>query len=299
MLRSSTHMILWLALSLVPLACDNDGAGGDPAPSDTTADTIAPQDTTEDAATDLIAPEDTPPPPEDTLQDTPPPPPDTFEDTPPPPDTNPDVPCEIPSYSDDCAEVPYFQCGFMAWCEDGVLYADWHEHVFCDGEELIVDMACEHACPGGCKEGDIIDWPATGADYVAEYCEKAPDCDIPPLYASVTLVELLADPDPWDGLPVGFEGHVLMGAPICTLAECPPLDPCCNDCNANFEITGPAGAIGLVGGAIPQVGCSGDNCTFMDNCKPFPVVPADYILWGTLESAWGPTLYLDGWCPAQ
>ena len=82
-------------------------------------------------------------------------------------------PCEYPSYSDDCAEVDYFQCGFEASCEDGVVQAFWHEHVFCPGApvEDIVDYSCATVCPGACKPGEIYDWPEDGAGLIEAYCE--------------------------------------------------------------------------------------------------------------------------------
>ena len=244
MLRSSTHMVLWLALSLVPLACDNDG--GDSTNDDTTAptDTIAPQDTTADAPADLAPPEDTfedtPPPPEDTFEDTPPPPEDTLQDTSPPPE---DTLEDTPPPPDTIEDIPN--------------------------------------------------------DFSPEALDTTPDCDIPPLYPLLMLEDILADPDPLDGAPVAFEGHVILGGMICGDVECPPEDPCCQPCGANYEVFSAGGTIGIVGGGIPQVGCVGNNCTVMENCTPFPTIPADYLLWGTLKSAWGPTLYLDGWCPAQ
>jgi len=306
-------LIIILALTgpaLIPLACD--GGGGDPGEDtipteDAAIDTAAPTDTSadipplQDTVGDDMA--DTPPPPEDTIADTPPSP-DSITDTPSDTpedfaDIPADVPCEWPEYPYDCAEVPYFQCGFMGSCEDGVLSAGWHEHVFCNGEEHIIDFACEHVCEFGCKDGEIMDWPESGAAFVKDHCNDAWDYDIPPLYPSMVLEDILANPDPLDGDPVAFEGPVFVGPPICTLMECPPLDPCCNACSANYQVVSDAGTIEILGGDIPQVGCHGNSCTFMDNCTPFPEAPADYILWGTLQSTYGVALYLDGWCPTQ
>jgi len=81
-------------------------------------------------------------------------------------------PCNPPSYPSDCSEVDYFQCGFMGWCEDGVLFADWHEHWFCDDKEEITEFECSHECPGGCDEGEIMDWPEDGQAFVEQYCNK-------------------------------------------------------------------------------------------------------------------------------
>lgn len=87
--------------------------------------------------------------------------------------------CDPPVYSDSCAEVPYFECGFMAYCEDGVLYADWHEHVFCgpdDPLEDIVNYSCSFACPGGCNDGPVDDWPGSGVDLVRDCCLGSTCC---------------------------------------------------------------------------------------------------------------------------
>jgi hypothetical protein len=82
-------------------------------------------------------------------------------------------PCEAPDYSSDCAEVGYFQCGFMATCEDGVVQAEWHEHVFCEGQEVeeIVNYSCATACPDACKPGEIYDWPEDGDGLIEAYCQ--------------------------------------------------------------------------------------------------------------------------------
>jgi hypothetical protein len=328
MIRATLCALALIALAATPLACDkDDGEGQDTAVGADTVQDVAPaQDTLTDTPP---VPDDTAgdtPPPEDVLADSPPPPMDSLEDAPPPmdlledgwPDISwdwtedgwedvpcdgvedvpwEDVPCEGPQYSEDCAEVPFFQCGFMGFCEEGVLYAEWHEHVFCEGQENIIDYWCEHPC--ACKDGEIMDWPADGAAYVDGYCKAEPGCDIPPLYAGVSLADILADPGAFDGDAVSFTGPVSVGNAICTLAECTEEDPCCNGCGASYVATGDGGTIEIVGGGIPQVGCSGSNCDFMDNCSPFPTAPASYILWGTLDAQYGTSLYLDGWCTAE
>ena len=93
-----------------------------------------------------------------------------------PADAGTPLPCERPSYSDDCSQVPRFQCGFSGRCQGGVLKADWHEHVLCDsGQEEIFELSCETACPEGCAEGEIQDWPPTGQAFVAGHCAPALD----------------------------------------------------------------------------------------------------------------------------
>lgn len=46
--------------------------------------------------------------------------------------------CAYPNYPPDCSLVDYFQCGFDAYCDDGVILVSWHEHVFCNGQEEII-----------------------------------------------------------------------------------------------------------------------------------------------------------------
>lgn len=77
--------------------------------------------------------------------------------------------CNIPAYSDDCADISYFECGFMATCEDGVIEASWHEHFEMECGE-IVEFSCEHVCPYGCLGNEYPDWPADGAELVDELC---------------------------------------------------------------------------------------------------------------------------------
>jgi len=85
------------------------------------------------------------------------------------PDADP-PPCDYPSYSSDCSEVGYFQCGFGAACEGDTVVASWHEHVFCEGyEEQIIDFTCSYACADGCIDGRDL-WPEDGAALVAGSC---------------------------------------------------------------------------------------------------------------------------------
>ncbi|MBM4370331.1 MAG: hypothetical protein FJ098_01670 [Deltaproteobacteria bacterium] len=93
------------------------------------------------------------------------------------PDTS---PCLAPSFPEDCADVSAFQCGFMGQCQDGALKVDWHHHWFCDGQESITDFSCTHACPHGCTEGELMDWPPDGAALVQQHCHACSlDSDCP------------------------------------------------------------------------------------------------------------------------
>lgn len=98
---------------------------------------------------------------------------------PPPDDSIHDVPADPPSeppvHPDDCILVDNFQCGFEARCESGVIYAEWHEHVFTGDVEDIVPYDCSHECEYGCEEGTIMDWPSDGATLVEDYCLGPPE----------------------------------------------------------------------------------------------------------------------------
>jgi hypothetical protein len=151
-----------IAIVLLFVACDEKKA--DPEEDTTTTDTV--EDTTEDST----IPDTT----DDTVT------PDTVEDvtSDTPQDTHVDIPedsenCTTPTYPDDCSEVSYFQCGFAAACADGVIHAEWHEHVFCGDVEDIVSFTCSYTCENGCTAGDIMDWPSDGGALVDDHCTPA------------------------------------------------------------------------------------------------------------------------------
>lgn len=78
--------------------------------------------------------------------------------------------CAYPDYPTDCSLVDYFQCGFEASCADGVIFVSWHEHVFCNDVEEIIEFTCTYECLYGCEEGAYIDWPENGTELVADNC---------------------------------------------------------------------------------------------------------------------------------
>lgn len=88
--------------------------------------------------------------------------------------------CVIPQYSNACEDVDYFQCGFDATCEDGVIRADWHEHLFCGGNgdeildedetEEIALYSCTHRCEFGCRADADSIWPSDGRELVDALC---------------------------------------------------------------------------------------------------------------------------------
>jgi len=80
--------------------------------------------------------------------------------------------CMVPEYSDSCDEVPYFECGFDAYCEGSTIHASWHVHVMCpDSEEIIQDYTCTFDCglDGACT-ADFVEWPNDGQELIEQMC---------------------------------------------------------------------------------------------------------------------------------
>ena len=248
--------------------------------------------------------------------------------------------------------MDYFQCGVDAQCTGDQITVQWHEHVFCPGEEVedIVDYSCTYDCK--CNPETFIDWPENGEQMVADYCLEgdkciasdpenfpcddadgwfwvfdgeqcvkidgcvcggcpgaysskeecmqvcdAAPCSIPASYPLVPLGAIVADPEAFDDSLVALEDVLTADAnAVCTLAECTPEDPCCNGCAADYTFTGAGQFITVVAGDYSDVGCSGTNCDFMDNCTPF-ALDQSHLLWGGFQYENGiGTIYLDGFC---
>ena len=80
--------------------------------------------------------------------------------------------CVGPAYSDDCSQVPYFQCGFEFWCDGAVAHVQWHEHVMCGATERIYEYACSYPCTEECDPMGTS-WPDSGETLVDEACVGA------------------------------------------------------------------------------------------------------------------------------
>ncbi len=71
------------------------------------------------------------------------------------------------------------------------------------------------------------------------------------------------------GQRISVVGIATISDVICTLAECGPDNPCCNACGGNLVLGGNTEEILLFGEYEgKRVGCSGNNCEFMENCYP-------------------------------
>ncbi|MBN2195537.1 MAG: hypothetical protein JW751_22145 [Polyangiaceae bacterium] len=81
--------------------------------------------------------------------------------------------CEIPVYSSDCSEVPFFECGYSAVCEGNVLRASWHQHILCgegeDFQEIIQNYECTYPCSEDCYSWTSY-WPDEGEELVQRSC---------------------------------------------------------------------------------------------------------------------------------
>jgi len=100
----------------------------------------------------------------------------------PDPDPEEEAACDLPTYPSDCAEVYEMQCGWTPRCENGVVFVDWHEHVFCDAEqegeeyqrEEIVSYSCSHVCEFGCA-ANPGEWNTDGPGIVTALCAGPDD----------------------------------------------------------------------------------------------------------------------------
>jgi len=132
-------------------------------------------------------------------------------------------------------------------------------------------------------------------DYTGE-CKD--ECIVPYSYKPVDFEDLFADPGAYDGASIAVYGKAGVGMAMCTLMACFPDNPCCNSCGASLMVRGenPSHKLTLMDGQVAQVGCSGTECDFMDNCKPLE--PGNqYTVWGVFSIPWNePSLGLDGFC---
>lgn len=87
----------------------------------------------------------------------------------------------------------------------------------------------------------------------------------------VTVEELRANPDQWDGVRVSIDGVMNTGYAICTQMACTPDNPCCNSCGASQTLLDDASPGAREGLTLIQdgetLGCGGNNCNYQDNCS--------------------------------
>ncbi|MBM4389018.1 MAG: hypothetical protein FJ088_14855, partial [Deltaproteobacteria bacterium] len=127
-------------------------------------------------------------------------------------------------------------------------------------------------------------------------CELSSACPVPFDYKYATAADINKNPAGYNGAPVYLTGDVKVGPAMCTLMACSPENPCCNSCGASMEIYDGSGMIELNSGGIGQVGCGGNECTYMNNCKPFSPDPG-FLIWGKIQVYYNyPYLNVDGYC---
>jgi hypothetical protein len=206
--------------------------------------------------------------------------------------------CDPPVYSDNCLEVDYFQCGFEGSCEDGVLTVQWHEHVFCPGQEMedIVSYSCTYDCD--CAPVDYIDWASNGDELIAQACLGP--CKAPSDYVEITLSDLIQNPGAYDDQKVSLVGTVAAPYADCDAEDCGPDNPCCNGCFGVYYFVESKELIQVIQGEVTVVGCPGNDCDWMDNCTPFEFF-APYRIWGIVEAGMMNTgaLHVDGYCEPE
>lgn len=94
----------------------------------------------------------------------------------------------------------------------------------------------------------------------------------------ITIDELFANQDKYNGTSVLIKAKPVVGLAMCTLMACSPANPCCNNCSAEFRLISTSSEyVSLNGSADFPVGCSGNECNYMDNCTPFDGSSEYYI----------------------
>ncbi|MFT7621736.1 MAG: hypothetical protein ACI9WU_000901 [Myxococcota bacterium] len=91
--------------------------------------------------------------------------------------------------------------------------------------------------------------------------------------AQVAVSDLQQNPSKFDGRFVAIQGVVAAGIAMCTKMACSQENPCCNSCGAGQHLYGkdpgsfPNGSDGIeIHQDDQQMGCGGNECTYMDSC---------------------------------
>jgi hypothetical protein len=116
--------------------------------------------------------------------------------------------------------------------------------------------------------------PATGT---ADVTVKSPDA-----YQTVTVAQLEANPQDFDGKKVRVVASPKVETVACTKMACPESNPCCNRCGGAFKI----GQDIVLNGATEAWGCGGNECTWRSSCTGFASNdPGLYEIKGTVALA--------------
>jgi|GEM_PF-1498289 len=159
---------------------------------------------------------------------------------------------------DMCGGIAGFQCADGWTCKGMPNYPDaagWcHLDNWCSAETYEADCAAYGAnmrlVPGewACETFQCVYHP-----YGDDICEA------PAGYMDGTA-DIINDPEEYAGEPTALTGTLELGPAYCTRMACSVDNPCCNSCGAGFKLNVPGGQVEL------DIGCSGNECTYMDNC---------------------------------
>ncbi len=175
---------------------------------------------------------------------------------------------EVGSCEDDgdCSEGNWCACTEVGGCEDRACKPYAAEGESCGGHvpaHLATRCAPDHQCLG---HGLAFDLPGVCA-------------------AVVTVPQLQANPELYDGRMITTEGYVEAPFAICTQQACSFENMCCNSCGAEQALFNTAGDAQSIEGVLLKKDdeawrCGGSNCDWANNCT---VNTGSYWLGGRFE----------------
>ncbi len=166
-----------------------------------------------------------------------------------------DMPIQIEDCTEDADCTDSF-CGCVdAQCTEKVCKPFSQEGESCGGFVQIHHV--KHCAPG---------LACMGPNFIAD---MPGSCGTP-----VSVQDLVAAPQKYEGLYVGVQGHIGATVPMCTMMACSMENPCCNSCGSGQRLTDvsapdafvdPNGGVGL-SQDNEAYRCGGNNCDYMNNC---------------------------------
>jgi uncharacterized protein (UPF0179 family) len=113
---------------------------------------------------------------------------------------------------------------------------------------------------------------------------------------TVDIAEVLAMLVLQDSVYVKVAAPVWVGAPSCSLIDCPKDSPCCNACFAQLMVGDIEMPVVLLG-RDAMFGCQGSECDFESMCEPLEP-GRRYRVWGRVRLAGSRAEFqVDGFCP--
>lgn len=95
----------------------------------------------------------------------------------------------------------------------------------------------------------------------------------------VSVDELVAAPQQYDGALVAVSGVPALDETFCTLRACFGENACCNRCSAHYALrsgSNPGTAVVLWSGGPEELGCTGTNCDWSNACTLGTFVTSPY-----------------------